>query len=422
MRRAPRLTELPRYPVTAGTALLAIGITLAWWAKGDVSSLLETAMIRRGELWRLVTSIFPHLSLWHLVFNVYWLWVFGTLIEKEYGHFKTAALILLFAVGSSSFEFAFSSGGVGLSGVGYGLFGLLWILSKRDQRFQDAIDQGTIQLFVVWFFICIFTTVTNIMPVANIAHGVGAALGILTGFAVTLPRFRLSVIAGMGAILLFGLWAATLGRPRVNLSASGGYEEAQWGFDALTKDRNQEAVRWFREAVTYRSKSHESWYDLGMAYQRLGDESAAMAAYRKAAELGDSSAESYLGSIYDTGGKGLPKDGAQAVYWYRKAADQGDPGAQNDLAWAYATSSDPAIRNPSAALEYARKAVSSDKNPMYLDTLAEAYYANRQFEDAVKTEKLVLASAPTEHKDDFVKSLEKYERALDDNKSQARSK
>src|ERR1700731_4846646 len=100
MRRSPSFTELPRYPVTAGTAMLAIGITIAWWAKMDFSSLFESAMIRRGELWRLVTCIFPDLNIWHLAFNVYWLWVLGTLIEQVYGHLRTVALILLFAIGS----------------------------------------------------------------------------------------------------------------------------------------------------------------------------------------------------------------------------------------------------------------------------------------------------------------------------------
>jgi membrane associated rhomboid family serine protease len=299
MRRSPGITELPRYPVTAGTAMLAIGITIAWWAKMDFSSLFESAMIRRGELWRLVTCIFPHLNIWHLAFNVYWLWVFGTLIEQVYGHLRTVALILLFAIGSSAFEFAFSSGGVGLSGVGYGLFGLLWILSKRDERFRDAIDERTIQLFDVWFFICIFTTVTKIIPVANIAHGAGAALGVSDGI-------------------------------RAYSAAPSPFHPCRaWhGFDALTQDRNREAVQWFREAVIYRPKTHEFWYDLGIANQRFGDQPGAMAAHRQAADLGDSSAQSYLGSIYDSGGQGLPKDGAQAVYWYRRAADQGDPGAQ----------------------------------------------------------------------------------------------
>jgi len=186
MRQPPKWTEFLKYPVTAGTGLLAIGVTLAWWAKIDVTPLLESLMVRRGEVWRLVTSIFPHLGALHLIFNLYWLWVFGTLVEEIYGHFKTAGLFLLFAIGPNTLEYAFSNGGVGLSGVGYGLFGLLWILSRRDERFREAIDGKTIQLFVVWFFICVVLTLTNVMSVGNIAHGAGAVLGILTACAITM--------------------------------------------------------------------------------------------------------------------------------------------------------------------------------------------------------------------------------------------
>ena len=424
MRPAPPLREFHRYPVVAGIALLAIGVTVASWAKVDVSPLFETAMIRRGELWRLVSSMFPHVGIWHLVFNIYWLWVFGTLVEQEYGHLKTAALILLFAIGSGSLEFAFLVGGVGLSGVGYGLFGLLWILSQRDERFHDVIDRRTIELFVLWFFFCIVATLTNIMRVANIAHGAGAVLGVLTGFAITLPRRRVLFASGVAVFLLFGLWAAIMGRPMINLSGKEGYEESRWGFDALIANRNQEAVRWFHDAVTYQPGTALNWFDLGIAYQRLDDRPAALAAYRKAADLGDPTAQFYLGVMYESGGEGLPKDVAKALDWYRKAADQNNAAAQNNLAWAYATSPDPAIRNPVAALEYARKAVNSgkdDPDPSHLDTLAEAYYANKQYEDAVKTEQQAIAlasAAPAgeENKGAFQKSLEKYEQALQNRK------
>jgi membrane associated rhomboid family serine protease len=118
MRPPPKWTEFLRYPVVAGTILLAAAVTFAWWSKWDVSMLFATAEIRRGQVWRLFTSIFPHLDILHLLFNCYWLWVFGSHIEQVYGHAKTAALIALFAVGSSSFEFAFAQGGDGLSGVG----------------------------------------------------------------------------------------------------------------------------------------------------------------------------------------------------------------------------------------------------------------------------------------------------------------
>jgi membrane associated rhomboid family serine protease len=281
----PNATQFPQYPVIAGTAILAIAVTIAWWCKLSISPLFATAMIRRGELWRLVTSMFPHADILHLAFNIYWLWVFGTLVEEGFGHFKTAGLIALFAFGCGSWEFAFAMGGVGLSGVVYGMFGLLWFLAARDDRFRDAVDQKTILLFVGWFFFCILTTVMNIFPVGNIAHGAGAVLGILTAIAIILPRRRISIAASIGAILLIGLWGSTLGRPRINLSGKAGYEEGKWGYDALVAGRDKEAARWFGDAVIYQPKLPVYWFDLGIAYQKLGNKTAAQAAYQRAHQL-----------------------------------------------------------------------------------------------------------------------------------------
>ncbi|HWX53475.1 MAG TPA: rhomboid family intramembrane serine protease [Verrucomicrobiae bacterium] len=415
MRRPPSLATLPRYPIVAGTALLAIGVTVASWLNVDVSPLMENAMIRHGELWRLVTSIFPHLSPLHLLFNVYWLWVFGTLVEEVFGHVRTAALILLFAVGSGSLEYAFSVGGAGLSGVGYGFFGLLWILSRGDERFRDAIDTRTIQLFIGWFFLCILLTLTNVLPVGNIAHGSGAVLGILAGYAITLRESRMQMTAAIVLILVFGLWAATLGRPMVNMSSQAGYDEARLGYDALLAGHNDEAVRWFREALVYRRKPPEFNYFLGVACERQKNMPAALDAYRKAADLGHPGAQNRLGFMYDKGEGGLPVDETQAVEWYRKAADQGDPSGENNLAWAYATSANPAIRNPAAALRYAAKAVSATKDkpvPAFLDTLAEAYYVNQKYAEAEKTEQQALALNPTDSKSDYEERLRKYQQAL----------
>lgn len=285
MRPPPKWTEFPRYPVIAGTILLAVVLTIAWWGKWDLSMLFATAEIRRGQVWRLFTSIFLHLDILHLVFNVYWLWVFGSALESVFGHAKTAAVLVLFAIGSSSFEFAFAQGGVGLSGVGYGFFGLLWVSSRRDERFRDSIDQRTIGVFVVWFFFCIATTLTHTFVVANIAHGAGAILGILVGFAITMPNRRPLFASMVAAIVAFGLWGSTAGRPRLNLSGKAGFEEGQWGYKALLANHNEEAVRWFRDATTQQPKSPELWMDLGIAYQRLGNMPAATAAYNQAHQL-----------------------------------------------------------------------------------------------------------------------------------------
>jgi TPR repeat protein len=249
-------------------------------------------------------------------------------------------------------------------------------------------------------------------------------LGILTGFAITQPNRRALFSTAVAAILIFGVWASTIGRPVVNLSSNGGYEEGRMGYEALIANRNQEAVRWFRDAVTYRRGTSVYWFDLGVAYERVNDKAAALTAFRKAADLGEPNAQFFIGAAYDNGGQGLPKDTNQALYWYGKAAVQNNAAAQNNLAWAYATSSDPAIRNPVAALELAQKAVNSEQDhpdPSHLDTLAEAYYVNQKYEEAVETEQQAIAlmsaaPAPEEDVSAFQKSLEKYQQAFRDSK------
>src|SRR3954463_16090667 len=100
MRPPPPISRAWRYPVTAGIAAMAIAVTLAWYGKVlDIAPLTETLDIRRGQLWRLITSALPHVGPLHLIFNVYWLWVFGTLVEEVYGPLKTLCIYVVFAAG-----------------------------------------------------------------------------------------------------------------------------------------------------------------------------------------------------------------------------------------------------------------------------------------------------------------------------------
>ena len=409
-------------------------------------------MIPRGELWRLVTCMLPHADVLHLGFNLYWLWVFGTLVEQVFGHLKTAALILLFAAGSGAFEFAFADGGIGLSGVGYGLFGLIWVLALSDERFHDAMDRRTVELFVFWFGFCIVTTMMKIMNVANIAHGAGAVFGTFTGFAITKPDRRILAGSGVAVLLAFGLWGSTLGRPKVNLSAASGYEEAHLGYEDLMAGKNQEALGWLRDAVLYRPKEASFWYNLGIAYDRLKNETAAIEAMRKAADLGHAGAADILADAYAAGTKGVTKDDSQAVSWYRRAAELGNANAAydfallymtgtrgvakdskqansllrqaavngdawvlNSVAWTYATSEDPAIRNPASALELARKVAKLDNDkpdPDHLDTLAAAFYANSQYEEAMRAEQQAIEARAGQDPKDFQQRLDFYRNAL----------
>jgi predicted ribosomally synthesized peptide with SipW-like signal peptide len=287
VRRPPEITHLPRFPVTGGTCLLAIGVTLAYWSNNvDVSPLMEDANIRRGQLWRLVSSALPHGNFLHLAFNLYWTWVFGTLVEEVFGHLRTFAVFVLLAFGSGAAEYALLDGGIGLSGVGYGLFGMLWVLSRRDDRFADAVDANTTSTFVIWFFFCVVLDVTGMMPIANIAHGAGAALGALLGLAIAGTRVqRIPAAAGLAAFVVATLIGATVARPWINLSKTGGRGEFELGYKALEANRNDEAVRWLQDAVRISPKDASAWYDLAIAYGRTGKEAQSLDAYERAHRL-----------------------------------------------------------------------------------------------------------------------------------------
>ena len=286
MRTPPSLRELPRYPVVGAVAALAVATSVAWWSQVDVSPLVADYRVWPGQPWRLVTSALPHIDPLHLAFNVYWLWVFGTLVEDELGPLRTGAILLLFAVGSAAAEFAFMAGGVGLSGVGYGLFGFLWLLGKSDGRFSDAVDGRTTQLFVGWFFLCIVLTASGYAPVANIAHGVGALLGVMLGLVVaSRAARRRALAAALAATMAVLLVLATVARPYVNVSALANQEIAYAGYQHLMAGENTTAARLYRQAVIMNGGAPVYWQNYGIALERLGRLDEAAKAYGKAQEL-----------------------------------------------------------------------------------------------------------------------------------------
>jgi membrane associated rhomboid family serine protease len=238
------------------------------------------------EPWRLFTSALPHVNVAHLAFNLYWLWVFGTFVESQWGSLKTAAVYLLFASISGAAEFAFLRGGVGLSGVGYGLFAMCFVLQRRDARFADAMDSQTVRLFVAWFFICIATTALKIMPVGNVAHGAGALVGVLVGLIATssgTARRAWAAALSFGSVLLVFLAAG--GREYVNLTDDPGYQFAYLGHQALEKQDNESAVRLLRKSLAFNDKIADTWKRLGIAYHRLRQADPALDAYQHAFAL-----------------------------------------------------------------------------------------------------------------------------------------
>src|SRR5260370_9801389 len=99
---------LPR--ILVGFAALVFG--LAWLLPGFTSMLtLDPAMIRQGQVWRLITYIFipQTLSPWWVIFALWFLWWVGEGLERAWGSFRLTLYILVGMIGTTAAAFFFGS-------------------------------------------------------------------------------------------------------------------------------------------------------------------------------------------------------------------------------------------------------------------------------------------------------------------------
>jgi GlpG protein len=161
------------------------------------------ASIKRGQIWRLVTPIFIHFDIMHIVFNMLVLFNLGGQIENRKGTLYMLGLVLGMAVLSNVAQALeaswFNPGAInfgGMSGVGYGAFGYLLIKVWYDNSDGYYLSPGSIAILGGWFVLCLLRGVTGdngpfsfMPPVANTAHTVGLLVGMAVAYAPKLfPR------------------------------------------------------------------------------------------------------------------------------------------------------------------------------------------------------------------------------------------
>ncbi|QDT42707.1 Rhomboid protease GlpG [Gimesia alba] len=142
--------------------------------------------VRDGEVWRLVTPIFIHFGVFHILFNSIMTYQLGGAIEMNRGSTRLALLVLVTAIPSNLAQFYWSGPGFGgLSGVVYGMFGYMWMKSQFDPRSTFYIPPNMVFILIGWFFLCMTGLVGN---VANLAHGFGLVTGMVIGIGSSFLR------------------------------------------------------------------------------------------------------------------------------------------------------------------------------------------------------------------------------------------
>jgi len=121
------LIELALGATTNGRELLRLG------------GLVPVYVFVQHEYWRMVTVMFLHASLWHILFNMWALWVLGDYVEALLGHLKFLVLYLVAGIGGSVVVLLAGPAytiTVGASGAIFGIFGALsvyaFLFRNRD--------------------------------------------------------------------------------------------------------------------------------------------------------------------------------------------------------------------------------------------------------------------------------------------------
>lgn len=151
-----------------------------------------SAVIGRGEFWRLFTALFLHYSLLHLAFNLFALYVLGPPLEKIIGHLRFAACYLIAGIGSTAGVVALTflrivqpAELVGASGSVMGIVGAWAGFLVRHRHLWQA-KQRLLNILLIIVIQIAFDLSTP--QVSTSAHLCGLVSGFLVGLYLSPPR------------------------------------------------------------------------------------------------------------------------------------------------------------------------------------------------------------------------------------------
>lgn len=141
-------------------------------------------IVEQHQYWRLITSIFIHIGIIHLLLNNYALWIIGQEIERIYGSARFVILYLATGIVGSLGSFIFNpqATSAGASGSIFGLFGVMAAFAFRYRKEIPEFFSRDIKRRVIPVIFINLIFGFSVRIVDNSAH-IG---GLLSGIALAL--------------------------------------------------------------------------------------------------------------------------------------------------------------------------------------------------------------------------------------------
>ncbi len=151
---------------------------------------MQNQLIAQGDYHRLLTSMFLHIGLVHLMFNSYALFILGQDVERLYGSARFLLIYFLSGLGGSLASFVLGAGGIsaGASGAIFGLIGteIAYFYLHRQTFGQRGQAQLRSLLMLAGINLIFGFTIPGIN---NLAHMGGLVFGALLGWLLA-PRYQ----------------------------------------------------------------------------------------------------------------------------------------------------------------------------------------------------------------------------------------
>lgn len=156
---------------------------------------LYAPLVKDGQVWRLLTSVFLHGGLMHIANNMFGLVIVGVFLESKTGSWKFLISYLISGIfaGIASMWWRGAGGGIGVgaSGAIFGMYGLLLALLLTKK--YDRSNAGGIFIFAginiaVSLLMGMFGNIDNAAHIGGLISGF--ALGLCLSPAIKIKRVR----------------------------------------------------------------------------------------------------------------------------------------------------------------------------------------------------------------------------------------
>ena len=209
-KRVEKIFSMKKPIITYLIMLVCVILFVAMYVFGNGSTYIKTLIdfggnavsyTKRGDYYRLFTSIFLHAGVLHLLCNLYSLYVIGPQAESFYGKIKYLIIFIFSGISGSLLSTALSGNnavGVGASGAIFGLLGAILYFGYHYRVYLgNVLKSQIIPLIILNLFIGF-----SFSGIDNFAHIGGLIGGVFASMVVGVPDKSTKSDRANGSIIL----------------------------------------------------------------------------------------------------------------------------------------------------------------------------------------------------------------------------